>query len=75
MTVHHRTIRARGCLSNKTALVMVFKLVEGAQKTRHRVDGQTQLPKLIANVKFDDGIRYSGNSRPWSGAFCGGVAE
>jgi putative transposase len=32
-TVRHRTIRAKGCLSNKTALAMVFKLVEGAQKT------------------------------------------
>jgi hypothetical protein len=46
---------------------MAIKLVEGAQKTRRRVDGQTQLPKLIANVKFEDGIRYSGNSRQRSG--------
>jgi type III restriction enzyme len=32
-TVRHRMIRSKGCLSNKTALAMVFKLVEGAQKT------------------------------------------
>jgi putative transposase len=32
-TVRHRTIRSKGCLSNKAALAMVFKLVEGAQKT------------------------------------------
>ena len=32
-TVRHRTIRAKGCLSNRTALAMVFKLVEGAQKS------------------------------------------
>ena len=31
-TVRHRTIRSKGCLSNKTALAMVFKLVEGARK-------------------------------------------
>jgi putative transposase len=31
-TVRHRTVRSKGCLSNKTALAMVFKLVEGAQK-------------------------------------------
>jgi hypothetical protein len=31
-TVRHRTIRSKGCLSNKTALAMVFKLVEAAQK-------------------------------------------
>ena len=29
-TVRHRTIRSKGCLSNKTALAMVFKLVDAA---------------------------------------------
>jgi putative transposase len=28
-TVRHRTVRAKGCLSNKTALAMIFKLAEG----------------------------------------------
>ena len=32
-TVRHRTIRSKGCLSNRTALAMVFKLVEAAQKS------------------------------------------
>ncbi len=58
-TIRHRTIRSKGCLSNKTALAMVFKLVEGAQKTWRRLDGQNQLPKIMANVKFDDGIEES----------------
>jgi putative transposase len=31
-TVRHRTIRSKGCLSNKTALAMVFKLLEAAQR-------------------------------------------
>jgi putative transposase len=55
-TVRHRTIRSKGCLSNKTALAMVFKLVEGAQKTWRRLDGHAQLPKLILGVKFSDGL-------------------
>jgi len=55
-TVRHRTIRAKGCLSNQTALVMVFKLVEGAQKSWRRLDGPNQLPKLIQGVKFADGL-------------------
>ena len=55
-TVRHRTIRSKGCLSNKTALAMVFKLVEGAQKSWRRLDGHNQLPKLILGVKFTDGI-------------------
>jgi putative transposase len=61
-TVRHRTIRSKGCLSNKTALAMVFKLVEGAQKSWRRIDGQNQLPKLIQGVKFADGIEIVGNS-------------
>ena len=61
-TVRHRTIRSKGCLSNKTALAMVFKLVEGAQKSWRRLDGDDQLPKLIQGVKFADGIEVIGNS-------------
>ena len=61
-TVRHRTVRSKGCLSNKTALAMVFKLVEGAQKTWRRIDGHNQLPKLILGVKFADGIEVIGTS-------------
>ena len=61
-TVRHRTIRSKGCLSNKTALAMVFKLVEGAQKSWRRIDGHNQLPKLIQGVKFADGIEVIGHS-------------
>jgi putative transposase len=55
-TVRHRTIRSKGCLSNRTALAMVFKLIEAAQKTWRRLDGHNQLPKLILGVKFTDGL-------------------
>jgi putative transposase len=56
-TVRHRTVRSKGCLSNKTALAMVFKLAEDAEKTSwRRLNGPNQLPKLILGVKFADGI-------------------
>jgi transposase-like protein len=55
-TVRHRTIRAKGCLSNSTALAMVFKLVDAAQKSWRRLDGHNQLPKIIQGVKFADGL-------------------
>jgi len=55
-TVRHRTIRSRGCLSNKTALAMVFKLAQAAEKSWHRLRGHDQLPKVILGVKFNDGI-------------------
>jgi transposase-like protein len=56
-TVRHRTVRSKGCLSNKTALAMIFKLAEDAEKTSwRRLNGHNQLPKLILGVKFADGI-------------------
>jgi putative transposase len=60
-TVPHRTIRSRGCLSHRTALAMVFKLVDAAQKSRRRLDGHNPLPKLIHGVGFTDGIKGATN--------------
>ena len=61
-TVRHRTIRSKGCLSNKTALALVFKLVEQAQRHWRRLDGHTLLPKIILGVKFKDGIEVAAKS-------------
>jgi len=55
-TVRHRTIRSRGCLSNKTALAMIFKLAQAAERSWHRLRGYDQLPKVICGVKFNNGI-------------------
>jgi len=55
-TIRHRTVRSKGCLSNKTALAMIFKLAEAAEKTWRRLDGHNQLPKVILGIKFTDGI-------------------
>ena len=55
-TVRHRTVRSKGCLSNKTALAMIFKLAEAAEKSWRRLDGHNQLPKVILGEKFFDGI-------------------
>jgi putative transposase len=54
--VRHRTVRSKGCLSNKTALAMIFKLAEAAEKTWRRLNGHNQLPKIILGIKFIDGI-------------------
>ena len=55
-TVRHRTVRSRGCLSNKTAIAMIFKLTQAAEKNWKRLRGHNQLPKVILGVKFNDGI-------------------
>jgi transposase-like protein len=55
-TVRHRTVRTRGALSQKTAKLMVFKLVQAAAKTWRRLKGAKQLPMIIEGVTFTDGV-------------------
>src|SRR3982074_1489391 len=58
-TIRHRMVRSKGCLSNKTALAMIFKLAQAAEKHWRRLDGQNQLPKIILGVCFTDGIEVA----------------
>ena len=58
-TVRHRTVRTKGCLSRETARVMVFKLIQAAEKSWRRLDGQNQLPKVIQGVRFTNGIEVA----------------
>src|SRR4051812_28169478 len=55
-TIRHRTVRSKGCLSNKTALALIFKLAEAAEKRWRRLDGHHHLPKVIRGVTFTDGV-------------------
>jgi hypothetical protein len=38
---------------------MVFKLVGAAAKTWRRLKGESQLPKVIAGIKFQNGIEIA----------------
>jgi putative transposase len=58
-TVRHRTVRAKGALSQDTARLMVFKLVMAAAKTWRRLKGENQLPKVIQGVKFTNGVEVT----------------
>jgi putative transposase len=55
-TVRHRTVRTKGSLSQRTARLMVFKLVSAAAKTWRRLKGENQLPKVVRGVKFHNGV-------------------
>ena len=55
-TVRHRTVRTKGALSQKTAKLMVFKLVQAAAKTWRRLQCANQLPMVIEGVTFTDGV-------------------
>jgi putative transposase len=49
-------VRAKGCLSNKTALALIFKLAQAAEKSWRRLDGHHHLPKVIRGVTFTNGV-------------------
>jgi len=55
-TVRHRTVRTKGALSQKTAKLMVFKLIQAAAKKWRRLKGANQLPMVIEGVTFTDGV-------------------
>ena len=50
---------SKGALSQKTAKLMVFKLVQAAAKTWRRLRGANQLPLVIEGVTFTNGVAKS----------------
>ncbi len=62
-TIRHRTDRAKGCVSRKTILVMIYKLGMCAEKRWRRIRGFTHLAKVIEGVKFKDGIAINEHTK------------
>jgi transposase-like protein len=54
-TVRLRTAKTKGCLSRQTALAMVFKLAQSAERHWRRLDGSERLAQVIEGVRFRDG--------------------
>jgi transposase-like protein len=54
-TVRLRTYRTKGCLSKTTALTMVFKLIQAAEKRWQRIQGYKLLPVILSGEEFIDG--------------------
>ena len=61
-TVRHRTVRTKGALSQKTAKLMVFTLIQAASKKWLRLKGRNQLPKVIKGIKSNDGLKVTGDT-------------
>ena len=55
-TVWLRTYRTKGCLSRKTTLAMVFKLLLSAKKSWRGLNGWDHIADVIQGVRFEDGI-------------------
>ena len=54
-TVRLRTYKTKGCLSRTTALTMVFKLIQAAEKKWQRIQGYELLPVILSGEEFNDG--------------------
>ena len=61
-TIRHRTDRAKGCVSRKTMLAMMYKLGMEAEKRWQKIRGFDYLAKVIENVAFRDGVEVTGNT-------------
>jgi len=55
-TVRHRHRQTKGCGSRAATLAMVHKLALEAQRHWHRLKGHLLIAKVIAGVKFEDGV-------------------
>ncbi|MGH3803086.1 MAG: IS256 family transposase [Pseudonocardiaceae bacterium] len=58
-TVRHRTVRTKGALSQKTAKLMVFTLIQATSKSWRRLNGRNQLPKVIEGITFRNGVEVT----------------
>ena len=55
-TVRHRHRQTKGCGSRAATLSMAFKLAREAEKNWRRIDGYPLVVKLLAGVRFEDGL-------------------
>jgi transposase-like protein len=56
-TVRQRTVKTKNCLSRKTAMAMVLKLILSAKAKWRKLDGSNYLAEVIEGVPFKDGIK------------------
>lgn len=62
-TVKLRTAKTRGCLSRKTAFMMVFKLLESAQRRWKKLRGPHRVAEIIRGVDFVNRIAQTGKGK------------
>ncbi|MBN2732490.1 MAG: IS256 family transposase [Balneolaceae bacterium] len=58
-TLRHRTDQTKGCVTRDSMLTLIFKLSRCAEKRWLRIRGFNHLAKVIAGVKFKDGIKVT----------------
>jgi transposase-like protein len=58
-TIRHRSDRAKGCVTRATMLAFMFKLALVAEESFRRLKGFPHLAKVLAGVRFVDGVENS----------------
>ena len=67
-TIRHRTDRAKGCVTRDTMLAFIYKLGMCAEKRWRRIRGFNHLAKVIAGVRFKDGVEIQPSTTEDRGA-------
>ena len=62
-TIRHRSSRAKGCVTRRTMLSMIYKMGMSAEQSWRRLRGFRQLGKVIEGVKFADGVEVIDDGR------------
>jgi len=62
-TIRHRTDRAKGCVTRQTMLAFIYKVGMAAEKSWRRLRGFEHLAKVLAGVRFKDGIEITSSVR------------
>jgi putative transposase len=55
-TIRHRSDRAKGRVTRATMLAFMFKLATSAEQSFRKLKGFAYLAKIIAGVRFIDGV-------------------
>lgn len=58
-TIRHRSDRAKGCVTRATMLAFMFKLATSAEQSFRKLRSFAHLAKIIAGVRFVDGVEQS----------------
>jgi transposase-like protein len=58
-TIRHRSDQAKGCVSRATMLSFMYKLAVAAEASFRRLKGFPHLAKVLAGVRFVDGVENS----------------
>ncbi len=56
LSPYWHTKKSKNCHSEKTVLIIVYKLTMSAEKRWHRIRGNQSLNLVIKGMKFEDGV-------------------